>query len=497
MESRGTGWRRGAAVLLALALGISGCPTEADDDTADDDDATGDDDTSGDDDATGDDDTTGDDDEVRLMLHGGGAEDDAVFAPFVEAAGYGHMVTLGAIEDPETYDDLLFWDGYFMELGAASAETVNTESGDDAEDPAAVAAVEAADGVFIRGGDQARYLEHWRGTALHDALIDAWARGAVIGGSSAGCALLGERIYDAAVGSVAAWEALLDPHDPAITFSDDFLPQMLPGAITDTHFTERGRVGRLAVFVERWKADGAWAPLGVGVDPMTALFVRGDGTGEVRGRGSVTLLSSALSSATLVAGLPPDIRGLRLWQLPEGYEVDLPAAASGVDPVLTRPKWATPYKGGPTGGELTDQALNGDVATLRSIGEWQVHGLDQDPDAWRDGGLVLAPGESILPGVLLMTALYEDSDYFENHLGGMMWALAQRPGTVGVGLDIELTAVTSPPFLLTPGYDSYLLVVDTRSVWYAGAPPGGGWLTAALERVTLDVVGPLETWDGS
>ena len=497
MERRGNGWSWGAVVLLALAFGLAGCPTEADDDTADDDDTTGDDDTTSDDDSTGDDDTTGDEAEVRLMLHGGGAEDDAVFTPFVEAAGYGHLVTLGAVEDPETYDDLLFWDGYFVELGASSAETVNTESSADAEDPAAAAAVDAADGIFIRGGDQARYLEHWRGTALHDALVAAWERGAVIGGSSAGCALLGERVYDAAVGSVAAWEALLDPHDPYITFSDDFLPQMLPGVITDTHFTERGRIGRLAVFVERWKADGAWAPLGVGVDPMTALFVRGDGTGEVRGRGSVTLLSSALSDATLEVGLPPDIRGLRLWQLPEGYELDLDAAASGVDPILVRPEWVAPYKGGPMGAEFTEQALNGDVATLRSIGEWQVHGLDQDPDAWRDAGLVLAPGESILPGVLLMTALYEDSDYFENHLGGMMWALALRPGTVGVGLDIELTAVTSPPHLLTPGYDSYLLVVDTRSVWYAGTPPGGGWQTAALERATLDVVGPLETWDGS
>ncbi|MDP7110476.1 MAG: hypothetical protein QGH45_00860, partial [Myxococcota bacterium] len=129
-------------------------------------------------------------------------------------------------------------------------------------------------------------------------------------------------------------------------------------------------------------------------------------------------------------------------------------------------------------------------------------GLDDDPDAWREGALALSPGESRLPSVLLMTALYEDSDFFENHLGGLMWALSQRPGTIGIGVDIELTAVTGAPHQLTPGFDSYALVVNSGDAWYSGAapggpPPDGGWQTAALERATVDIVGPLQTWDGS
>ena len=301
---------------------------------------------------------------------------------------------------------------------------------------------------------------------------------------------------------MAAYEALLDPFDPYLTFSDDFLPELLPDVITDTHFTERGRLGRLIVFVERWKLDGHWAPLGIGVDPMTALFVSADGMAEVVGKGSVTLLSSAHSTATLTAGVAPDIRGLRLWQLPAGYRVDLESAVSASDPVLERPKYVQPYKGGPLVGEFQEVAINGNNADHRSYGEWQLLGLDDDPDAWREGALALSPGESRLPSVLLMTAIYEDSDFFENHLGGLMWALSQRPGTIGIGVDIELTAVTGAPHQLTPGFDSYALVVNSGDAWYSGAapggpPPDGGWQTAALERATVDIVGPLQTWDGS
>ncbi len=488
-------------MLLALAL-AQGCPTgddatpddDADDDTADDDtadDDTGDDDTADDD--AGDDDT--DPPAVRLMLHGGGAEEDEVYERFVAAAGYGHIVTLGAVPDPGTYPDLLFWDGYFVELGAASAETINTESADDAEDAAVVAALDAADGVYVRGGDQSRYLEHWEDTALHAALAEAWDRGAVVGGSSAGCAILGERIYDARVGGVAAWEALLDPYDPTITFSDDLLGA-LPRVITDTHFTERGRLGRLAVFLERWKLDGAANPLGIGVDPMTALFVSSDGTAEVVGRGAVTVIETSDSQATLTAGEPPDIRTQRVWQLPSGYRVLIPAFGTCTSPVLERPAYVAPTQGWQAlPGDFTAVALDGDDLDQRALGDWQLGGLDDSPYGWIDGELTLEPGDGTLPGTLLVTGLYEDSDFFENHLGGMIWALAQHPELAAIGLDIYLDASAEPPATLAAAADSYLLVIDARTAGWSGVP-AGGWQTAGLEGATLSVIGPGQAWDG-
>ena len=482
---RWSGW-----MALGFLAAVAGCDRDLDDD----DDVTAQDD---DDSAMDDDDSAGDDDDaprVRLMLHGGGAEDADLYGRFVEAAGAGHIVTHGAVEDPETYEYLLFWDQYFVDLGAASAQTLNTESAADADTAEVVDALAAADGVYIRGGDQSRYLEHWTGTPLHDGLLEAWERGAVIGGSSAGCAILGQRSYDARVGGVAAWEALLDPHDPTITFTDDFLPA-LPGVVTDTHFTERGRLGRLAVFLERWKLDGEASPLGIGVDPMTALFVWSDGTAEVQGSGSVTLVDPTASTATLAAGLPPDIRGQRAWQLPAGYRVDLGQVTG--DPVLQRPAYVTPWTGWePLDGGFAAQDLDGDRYAHRMLGDLYLDGLESHADAWRDGDLSLLEGQGELPGLLLVTALYEDSDYYENHLGGMTWAVAQHPDTVAVGLDVYLAAEASPPATLTAAGDSYLLVLDGRTVTWSGIPAAGGWQTAALEGFTLSVVGPGGSWDG-
>jgi len=452
-----------------------------------------DDDAGDDDDATDDDDDDSDDGAIRLMLHGGGAEDDAIFGPFVEAAGYGHIVTVGAVENPDEYEYLLWWDEYFVDLGAATAETVNTESTADAGTVAVTAALEMADGIFIRGGDQSRYLEHWMGTPLHDGLLAAWDRGAVIGGSSAGCAILGERIYDASVGGIAAYEALLDPYDPYLTFTEGFLAA-LPGVITDTHFTERGRLGRLPVFLERWKADGADAPLGIGVDPETALFIRGDGTAEVLGSGSVTLLHPGGASAALQAGQPPDIRGHRLWQLPAGYRVDLNAVGAD-DPVLERPDYVVELAGGSPLSGFQALTLDGDDLEQRALGEWQLTALEADPDAWRNGELQLVAADGALPGVILVTALYEDSDTYENHLGGMGWALSQQPDAVAVGIDIYLAGSAAPPAVLAALNGSYLLVLDGRSMTHAGAP-SSGWQAAALEGVTLSVVGPTGSWDG-
>jgi len=488
--------------LGIVGLALAGCRSETnegpDDDTAASDDDTSDDDTGASDDDSMDDDAADDDTSdapvVRMMLHGGGAEDDELYGRFVAAAGYGHLVTLGAVEEPEQYPDLLFWDGYFVELGATSAETINTESAADAAAQGVADALAAADGIYIRGGDQSRYLEQWTGTPLHDGLLDAWDRGAVIGGSSAGCAILGERIYDARIGGVAAWEALLDPFDPTITFTDGFLPA-LPQVITDTHFTERGRIGRLAVFLERWKGEGAPAPLGIGVDPMTALFVNSDGTAEVAGAGSVTVIEPSGATSSLAAGRPPDIRGQRLWQLPAGYSVDLAAFAG--DPVVERPPYVSPW-GGTSGwpGDLAATSLDGDRYAHRSLGDWEISGLEPDPDAWRDGQLTLVAGDGSLPGLLVVTALYEASDYYENHLGGMFWALAQQPQTVAVGLDIDLSADAAPPATLTAGPASYLLVLDARAATHAGIPTDGGWQTAAIEGASLCVVGPEESWSG-
>lgn len=412
---------------------------------------------------------------IRWMLHGGGAEDDAVFGRFVEAAGFGDIVTLGAVED--TADpDLRFWDDYFVGLGARSATTINTATGDEAGDPALAEQIAEADGVFVRGGDQGRYVSWWFNGPVGEGLTEAFDRGAVIGGSSAGCAILGERVYDALQGSVDPYELLVDAADPAMTFSAG-LSLGVPGVLTDTHFSERGRLVRLAVFL----AAQPVAQQGVGVDPQTALFLREDQTGFVLGDGGVTLMRPA-GETSLDAGRPPFVEDVKIWSLPAGYELDLGAP----DPVVSRPSGLIEPTTAATLGVFQGGWLDGDAPATSGAGAWRLTHVN-DPYAFVDGGIGLEDASGALPGLVVQAGLYEDSDLFETRVGGLLWSLTQHSDAVALGIDVGHRVEVTAPALLTPAPGSALVVLDAREAgWVASRPTG--WQTAALEGVSLSIV---------
>lgn len=417
------------------------------------------------------------------MLHGGGPEDDTLFGRFVEESGAGHVVTLGSAEPDDP--NLHFFDGYFVSLGAAQGSTINTTDRSDALDPALAAVVDRADALFIRGGDQAAYLQEWSETPLHDAIRRAVARGVPVAGTSAGCALLGERIYDARVASVDAWQVLDDPFDPGLTFTDGWL-ELLPGVVTDTHLTERGRLPRLAVFVARWHEAGHPDPTGLGLDPETALFVYADGRSEVAGTGSVSVVRRAQAQA-LTPGAPLELRSAPLWQLPAGYVLELSAA----DPVRARPSWVTPPPPAPAPTPWPDVRLDGDRVADRALGDWWIPELDDPGYPWYHGDLTEAPGRSVLPGTILVTRLYDIAERFEAHTGGLLWSLARHPEAIGIGIDVGLSASTRDGALVVDR--GWALVVDPRGASWA-ADPGAAPQTVALEGASLHVVPRGRTW---
>lgn len=213
-----------------------------------------------------------------LLLMGGGREIEEAFKWFVAQAGHGHIVILRASGD----DELQNW--IYRDVGGvASVQTLIFHARGPASDPRVLAIVKHADGIFIAGGDQANYVRFWKGTPL-DALINAHVReGKPLGGTSAGLAILGEWGYGAMDGgSITSPEAMHDPAGPAVTLVDHFVTlALLHGIITDTHFTQRGRLGRLLVFVARAAKDHHTAAVtGLGVDQDSALLV--DAKGDAR-----------------------------------------------------------------------------------------------------------------------------------------------------------------------------------------------------------------------
>jgi beta-aspartyl-peptidase (threonine type) len=213
-----------------------------------------------------------------LLLMGGGREIDDAFKWFAAQAGHGHIVILRASGD----DELQNW--IYRDVGGvASVQTLIFHARAPASDPRVLAIVKHADGIFIAGGDQANYVRFWKGTPLNK-LINAQVRaGKPLGGTSAGLAILDEWGYGAMDGgSITSPEALRDPAGSAVTLVDHFVSlTLMRGIITDTHFAQRDRLGRLLAFVARVAKDHHTAAItGLGVDQDSALLV--DASGDAR-----------------------------------------------------------------------------------------------------------------------------------------------------------------------------------------------------------------------
>ncbi|TCT25400.1 beta-aspartyl-peptidase (threonine type) [Thermomonas haemolytica] len=213
-----------------------------------------------------------------LLLMGGGDRNFDALRWFMAKAGHGHIVILRASLGGEIGQEF-----YEKVGGIASAETFVFKDREAASDPAILAAIRRADGIFIAGGDQSRYVRYWRGTPLAKAL-DAHVRaGKPLGGTSAGLAILGEYLYGAMDGgSITSPRALADPLGDGNTIETGFLNiPLLEGVVTDTHFSERARLGRLVAFLTKSEQLAGRPLLGLGVDERAALAVEADGRAHV------------------------------------------------------------------------------------------------------------------------------------------------------------------------------------------------------------------------
>lgn len=262
-----------------------------------------------------------------LILMGGSTDVDDAFIWWRELVARGDVVVLRA-SGSDGYNDYLY-----SEIGGVdSVETMLVTDGDLAEDRYVAWTVAHAEGIFIAGGDQAVYMRSWKGTALETAIIDAYDRGAVVGGTSAGLAVLGEFLFAAYEDTVTSDEALANPFDTRVQLDREFLEiPLLARVITDSHFAARDRMGRLIAFMARIIQDG-WSDsvIGLGVDERTALVVGPDGSGEVLGTGSVYVVRSNGLPESCEPGHSLEYAGLTLSQVGAGQTIQLPACTTSV-----------------------------------------------------------------------------------------------------------------------------------------------------------------------
>jgi len=246
-----------------------------------------------------------------LALMGGGGSVDAAFVALARGAGHGHLVILRAVSDDSFDPDAGDYGRSFRaEWGpVASAETLVFHNRRASRDARVLATLAHADGIFIAGGDQANYIRYWKGTPVERALNEHVRANRPLGGSSAGLAILGHYSYTALDGgSLESKVALPDPFSAAVTLESKFLRlRFLCDVITDSHFSQRSRLGRLIVFVARLDDQrGDLNVLGVGIDEHSALLIDGHGIGRLAAgsAGSAWLVRATRKPQVLRAGAP-------------------------------------------------------------------------------------------------------------------------------------------------------------------------------------------------
>lgn len=146
-------------------------------------------------------------------------------------------------------------------------------------DSTVLSMIRDAEALFFAGGDQSYYIKYWMGTEIQK-IFEEKRINITIGGTSAGCAVLGGYIYSDSYhhrSNLMSGEALSDPTGPKLTLTDGPLVgwPALSGIITDTHFIERNRMGRMLAFVAKliYTYPSKIKDIrGLGVDGYTAVL---------------------------------------------------------------------------------------------------------------------------------------------------------------------------------------------------------------------------------
>jgi cyanophycinase len=268
----------------------------------------------------------------NLVIVGGGLEDDnsSVYNQLITLAGGAENATFAVIPSASgvsvqsyaSFRNILISysvkpENIFL-INIAMIDDDSTEDVNEAEwsnngnDPGLAAVVRSCSAVWFTGGDQTRTIKtlvrtDGTRTPVLEAVWEVFRSGGVIGGSSAGAAIMSE----AMIGGGNSLAALT--HGVVTDYRGDDFPEgdgllmsdglgFFPLGIVDQHFEQRARIGRLVVALMNEKPG---FNTGFGIDENTALIYLGSqNLVKVAGASGVTIINSKGARISYVQDLP-------------------------------------------------------------------------------------------------------------------------------------------------------------------------------------------------
>jgi cyanophycinase len=254
------------------------------------------------------------------------AENDAIWGRLVELAGgrgAKFAVFATASDDPEKSAASIIANltrhGAVAEHIPIAPQLKGSDPARAARDPALVAKVKAARGVFFSGGAQERItdtlLPDGKPTPVLNAVWEVFRAGGVVAGTSAGAAIMSASMFRDPPGVLTIMQrgagGLREGSD-----IDRGLAFVGPDLFVDQHFLKRGRLGRMLPLMLK-----KGYKLGLGVEEDSGVIVRGDDLEIIGEKGALLADLGVATTEKDVADF--NIRNARLTYLERGDRYNL------------------------------------------------------------------------------------------------------------------------------------------------------------------------------
>jgi cyanophycinase-like exopeptidase len=217
-----------------------------------------------------------------VCLMGGATEHDEAMKWFLLKADGGDVVVLRA-SGSDGYNDY-----FYSELGITinSVETLVINNAAGGIDPYVLQQVANAEAIWFAGGNQYNYVSFFKNNEMETLLNEHInVKQAVIGGTSAGMAIMGGYYFDAANGTVTSSQALNNPYHSKVSLGiHDFIEiPFFENVITDTHYDDPDRRGRHTAFLARFATDEGMRSFGIACNEYTAVCIDENANASVYG----------------------------------------------------------------------------------------------------------------------------------------------------------------------------------------------------------------------
>jgi cyanophycinase len=255
----------------------------------------------------------------RLMIIGGNERSDGevlqVVATIVKRSRKPMVIIAASSSQPEKTEQAYV--EVFSDLGIDNQDIriLHLDTREDALNEDNHKLLEDVRVVFFSGGDQLRLVHKIGDTPIFQMLNELYLDGGTLVGTSSGATAMAETMVSDGAGDQSPELTSLDMA-PGFGFLD--------GVVVDSHFAERGRIGRLCAIVAQNSKN-----LGIGIDEDTAILVEDDGMFfRVIGSGAVYVVDgSEITFSSLSQDRRPEgiltIHDIQMHVLKTGDQYDL------------------------------------------------------------------------------------------------------------------------------------------------------------------------------